>query len=75
MGRGSGTKVADLNNFLPNYGTAMKFWVGRARTKYFQEKYIMYPFLPFLPLFSCFQAIPVIKNDVLFCRNFDKIAI
>ena len=69
-GGGSGTKVADLNNFLPNYATAMKFWVGRAQTMYFQKKYITYPFLPFLPLFSCFKEIPVIKNDGFFWSKF-----
>ena len=70
MGGGWRTKVAHLNNFLSNYGTAMKFWVGRAQTMYFLAKYILYPFLPFLPLFQCFQEISVIKNDVFFLSKF-----
>jgi len=46
--RGRGKKVALLNNFLPNYATAMKFREGKTQTIYFLAKYItltlFYPF-------------------------------
>ena len=46
--RGRGTKVALLNNFLPNYATAMKFRERKTQTIYFLAKYItltlFYPF-------------------------------
>ena len=51
-GGGIGTKSADLNKFLPNYGRAMKFWVEAAQAMHFQEKYMRYPFLPFLPFWT-----------------------